>query len=100
MDSIKCDSTKCYYQHHGECHCTMDSYCKYRDSLCWDEVQSRKEAMVDYIHTTPFATVGELVTFLETQDASLPIAIFTDSEKEFPIVDIGMRNGKLVICDF
>jgi hypothetical protein len=68
--------------------------------MCWDEVQSRKKAMVDYIHTMPFATVGELVAFLETQDASLPIAIFTDSEKEFPIVDIGMRNGKLVICDF
>lgn len=100
MDNIKCDSTKCYYQHHGKCRCIMDSYCKYRDSMCWDEVQSRKEAMVDYIHTTPFATVGELVAFLEIQDASLPIAIFTDSEKEFPIVDIGMRNGKLVICDF
>lgn len=75
MDSIKCDSTKCYYQRHGECCCTMDSYCKYRDSMCWDKVQSKKEAMVDYINSTPFTTVGELIAFLETQDASLPIAI-------------------------
>ena len=54
-----------------------------------------------YISTNKSAiTVEHLIKVLENQDKMAPLYILDDNLKLRPIVDIGIEDGKILVCDF
>lgn len=63
--------------------------------------RNSKSKDMKYISTNKSAiTVEQLIKVLESQDKTAPLYILDDNLKLRPILDIGIEDGKILICDF
>ena len=56
---------------------------------------------MQYISTNSKAiTVAEMINILKLQDESAEIYIVDDNLNKRPVLDIGLENNNIVICDY
>ena len=56
---------------------------------------------MQYISTSSkVITVAEMINILKLQDESAEIYIVDDNLNKRPVLDIGLENNNIVICDY